>query len=49
VVLDESQMVKNPATLAARAARKLARAIACASPARRWRITSASCGRSSTS
>ena len=47
--LDEAQMIKNPATHAAKAAAGAAApARSWPSPARRWRTASPSCGRSST-
>ncbi len=50
VVMDEAQVIKNPRAKVSQAARALQRrASAAVSPARRWRIISASCGRSSTS
>jgi hypothetical protein len=49
LILDEAQTVKNAGSQAAQVVRRSRPGIACASPARRWKTTWASCGPSSTS
>ena len=49
LILDEAQAIKNPRSQAHRAAARINAATGSACPARRWRTTSVSCGRCSTS